>query len=260
MHLTDLDLVFWAAGFLSHIILLFVLWLRHRARTFPLFAALIATDVVRTVVLYLVLHFDTRHSYFVTYWSLAVLDFVLQLAVVYEMFSQVFRPLGEWAQDVRNGILWLVCGSLVVASWLTWLAVPQTRYWVQTVVIRGSLFSSALMSELFVGMIALSVTAGLPWKTHVARISQGLGVYSVVDVLIEGGHSYSGLADGSKIYIVLSHLRMFTYLVCVVYWIVMLWQEAPESREMPAIMSGQLFTLRRIVDYDLRKLRSGRRR
>jgi hypothetical protein len=260
MHLTGLDLVFWAAGFLGHIALLFVLWIRRRARVFPLFTALIAINVIRTSALYLVMHYGTKHAYFYAYWSLAVVDTALQLSVVYEMASHVFRPFGEWALDVRSSLLWLICGSIAVASGLTWLATPVTRIWMQAVVIKGSFFSSALMSELFVGMIALSVTAGLPWKTHVTRISQGLGVYSMIDVLIEGGHSYFGLSHGTQTYIALSHLRMGIYLVCIVYWIVMLWRDAPQPRELSANMRRQLFTLQRGVEYDLRKLRSWRRR
>ena len=35
MHLTGLDLFFWAASFLGHVVLLFVLWKRHRAKLIP---------------------------------------------------------------------------------------------------------------------------------------------------------------------------------------------------------------------------------
>jgi hypothetical protein len=259
MHLTGLDLLFWAAGLLGHLTLLIVLWMRGRTRAFPLFTALIALNVVRTAALYFVLQHGTKHSYFYTYWSLATLDTVLQLCVVYEMSSHVFRPLGDWARDVRTSVVWLIFGSITIASGLTWLATPTARIWVQAVVIKGGFFSSVLMSELFVGMIALSVTAGLPWKTHVARISQGLGVYSMIDVLIEGGHSYFGLAHRTQTYVALTHLRMSVYLVCIVYWIVMLWRDAPEPRALPSKMHKQLFTLQRSVEYDLRKLRSWRR-
>lgn len=41
------------------------------------------------------------------------------------------------------------------------------------------------MSELFVGMLSLSVTVGLPWKSHTTRIACGLGIYSGICVLIE---------------------------------------------------------------------------
>ncbi len=259
MQLTGLDLLFWAAGFVGHITLLYVLWRRHRATLFPVFTTLITANVIRTVTLYFTLHHTTKHVYFITYWSLAILDVSLQLAVVYEVAEHVFRPLGKWARDVRHAFILLIGGCVAIASGLTWLAAPATHTWREVVVIRGNFFSSALMSELFVGMLVLSVTIGLPWQTHVARIAQGLGVYSVVGIVIDAGHSYFGLRRGTQMYITLSHVRIATYLCCLIYWTVMLWRDAPEPRELPEAMRRQLFVLQRRVAYDLQTLRIWRR-
>ncbi len=98
MHLTGLDFLFWAAGFMENLALLFTLWYRRRAKGFPFFTALITLSVVRTIVMYFVLDYGTKESYFHTYWSLAILDTMLELCVVYEVASRVFRPLGEWAR------------------------------------------------------------------------------------------------------------------------------------------------------------------
>jgi hypothetical protein len=257
MQLTGLDLLFWAAGFYSHIVLLLVLSTRRRASEFPFFTALIASNVLRTAALYLIIHHGTKHEYFYTYWSLAAVDMTLQFCVVYEMASHVFRPLGGWAPDVRKSFAWLIFGSIAIASALTCLAKPDTQIWARSIVIRGNFFSSALMSELFVGMIALSVTVGLPWKTHVARISQGLGIYSIIGVLTEAGHNQFG--THSHIFATLSHLRIATYLICIWYWNIMLWRNAPAPRELPEEMRIQLFTLQRTVEYDLRKFKNSRR-
>jgi hypothetical protein len=257
MQLTGLDLLFWAAGFYSHIVLLLVLGARRRASEFPFFTGLIASNVLRTATLYLIIHHGTKHEYFYTYWSLAAVDMTLQFCVVYEMASHVFRPLGGWAPDVRKSFAWLIFGSIAIASALTCLAKPDTQIWVRSIVIRGNFFSSVLMSELLVGMIALSVTVGLPWKTHVARISQGLGIYSIIGVLTEAGHNLFG--THSQIFATLSHLRIATYLICIWYWNIMLWRNAPAPRELPEEMRLQLFTLQRTVEYDLRKFKNSRR-
>ena len=256
MQLTGLDLLFWAAGLGAHLILLSVLLIRSRFKVFPIFTAFIIANVGRTVALYFVRLLGTRAGYFYTFWSLGILDTVLQLAVVYEMYSLTFRPLGVWARDLRGTFIWLVTVSIAVAAGLTWLAAPHARLWMQVVIIKGSFFSSACMSELFVGMMVLAVKAGLPWKTHVARISQGLGVYSIIDVLIEAGHSYLGLDRDSPAYTALSHFRMTAYLLCVAFWIVMLWRNAPDSRRLPENMRGQLTQLQNMVNSDLEKIRA----
>jgi hypothetical protein len=260
MHLTGLDLLFWAVGFAGHVILIVVLWVRQRVRAFPFFTALICLNVVRTITLALIQLYGTRRGYFYTYWSLAILDVALQLGVVYEMASRVFRPLGKWAPDVRRAILWWIAGSLAVAASLTWIPTPSTRLWMQVVMIKGSFFTAALLSELFVGMIALSATAGLPWKTHVARISQALGIYSIFTVLVEAGSSYFGLRSDPRAYVDLTHVRMGLYLGCLSYWIVMLWRDAPPGREITPHMRRQLAAINAGAAHDLQQLRSRRER
>jgi hypothetical protein len=255
MHLTGLDLLFWAAGFGAHLILLSVLLIRRRFKQFPIFTAFIFANILRTIALYFVGRLGTKTAYFYAFWSLGILDTLLQVSVVYEMYALTFRPLGAWARDMRAAFKWLTMSTIAVAAGLTWLAAPHARLWIQVVVIKGTFFSSVLMSELFVGMIALSVKAGLPWKSHVARISQGLGLYSAVDVLVETGPSYFGVGRGVQIYTTLSHVRMSGYLICVSYWIVMLWREAPAAREMPVRFLGHLIQLRNAADSDLERIR-----
>jgi hypothetical protein len=256
MHLTGLDLLFWAASFLGHVILLFVLFIRRRARTFPLFTTFISANILRTISLYLIARFGTKAAYFYTYWYLAIFDVGLQLSVAYELASGIFRPLGIWAKDVRRSFVWLGSLSVAVAGALAWLASPPTRFWMQSVMIKGNLFSAALMSELFVGMVALSITVGLPWKTHATRIAQGLGVYSIVDVLVEAAHGYFGLGRDTRAYDALSHVRIAIYIACIIYWIVMLWREAPRTRELPEQVHIDLLALQETIDHHLQSFRS----
>jgi len=256
MHLTGLDLLFWAAGFAEHIVLLAVLCIRRRVTSFPFFTAWIAINILRTIALYVIWRFGTKSTYFYSYWDLAILDTALQFCVVYELASRTFRPLGVWAKDVRRSFIVLGSLSIAIAAALAWLASPPARLWMQAVILRGNLFSAALMSELFAGMVALSVTAGLPWKTHVANIAQGLGIYSIIDVLIEAAHSYLGLGRDSRAFDDLSHARIAVYLACTLYWIIMLWREAPNSRKLPAQIHRDLLTLQERLGYSLQTLRS----
>jgi hypothetical protein len=258
MHLTGLALWFWAAGFLGHLVLLFVLWKRHRAKLFPFFTTLIATNILRTIALYMVLHYGTKDNYFYTYWSLAVLDTILQLCIAYEMASRVFRPMGVWASDVRKSFLWLLGLSVVLACGLSWLASPPTQSVVKALVIKVNFFTAAWMSELFVGMMVLSSRLKRPWNTHAAAISKGFGVYMMLGVIIESGQAHFGVGQSTQAYTALSHFRIAVYLGCVVYWILALWRDAPPSQALTEKMRAQLFTLQRKVEYDLQSLRSRR--
>lgn len=256
MHLTGIDLLFWVAGFVAHVVLLLILWIRHRMATFPFFTILIASYVVRTVVLYLTALGGSKHAYLLAYLSLGSVDLTLQLCVVYEMASHVFRPLGSWAPDARIRLPWIVLASIAIAAGLTWLsAIPPAHTLLRTILIRGNFFSAVLMTELFAGMIALSATIRLPWKTHAARIAQGLGFYSFVCILIEAGHSYFGIDHSIRIAADLTYFRMLSYMICASYWIVMLWADAPFPMTLPKEMKEQLVTLQRLVEADLQRIR-----
>jgi len=257
MHLTGLDFLMWAAGFVANLALLFVLWFRRRASAFPIFTTYIAANVVRSIVLYALLHFGTRATYFYVYWSLAVIDELLQLGVIYEISAHIFRPMGGWATDVRGSFVWLLSLSVAIAGALTWLANPPAQLGIQLVVLKGNFFSAALMSELFVALIALSVTVGLPWKAHVAKICLGLGAYSVVDFLIETGHNYFGLSQSTQaLFDDLAHIRIAVYFACLGYWNVTLWQNAPPPRELSDQMYRELSALQVLAVSRLQSLRS----
>jgi len=257
MQLSGLNFVLWVAGFFGHLALLVVLITRRRAPDFPFFTCLILSNVFRTVVLYFTLKYGTKQEYFYFYWSLAVIDVTLQFCVVYEMASKVFRPIGSWAPDARGKLISIGGISIVAGLLLTALATPAAQIWIKAIVVKGNFFSSVLMSELFVGMLVLSAKIGLPWKTHVARISQGLGLYSLIGVFTEAGHSIFGIE--SRIAPIFSEVRMIAYLCCLGYWIVMLWRTAPEPRQLSDDMRSNLYALQEHTEYDLSKLRAWRK-
>jgi hypothetical protein len=256
VHLTGLDFLFWAAGFVENLGLLFVLWFRRRAGAFPFFTTLVTLIVIKTIALYLVNLYGTKHDYAYTYWTLAILDMTLQLCVVYEVASLVFRPLNVWAEDIRGSFVWLISVSLLVALGLTWLGSVPSQTWMQSLTTKGNLFASTLLSELFVAMMALSIKVRLPWRTHVAKIAQGLGAYSLISVLIDTGRSYFGAGRENPAFVAISHLRMAAYLGCATYWIASLWPDEQPARTMTAEMREKIFTLQAQLAYHLQDLRS----
>jgi hypothetical protein len=258
MHLTGLDLLFWVASFVGHGALLSVLWIRGRARSFPIFTTLITLSLIRTVALFLIQRYGTTADYFYTFWLLAIADVGFQLGVVYELGSYIFRPNGHWTVGMRRHLVSWIVSSITVAMGISWIATPETKFWMQTVVIKGSFFSAALLSELFVGMIVLSSTARLPWGAHVTRISEGLGIYSIVTLGLEAARTYFGLAKNGQTYVELSHLRITVYLACLSYWIVTLWRNSPIGRQMPDHMLRQLAALNEDALQHLRILQSER--
>lgn len=259
MHLSHFDLLLWAAAFVGHIALVAVLVGRHRATVFPVFTALVTVNIVKSCVLFLVFRYSSKSAYFYTYLDFLILDLTLQLGVIFEMARHVFRPMREWGTEVARELIGLALISVSIAASLAFLAKPHTRLAVQAARIRFDLFSAVLVSVLFVGFVVLSVRAGLPWRTHVARISQALAVYAVCDVIIESARVYFGISTTTRFYTLLSQVRIVTYLGCLMYWIITLWQEAPEPRVLDKQMRRQLSALQNRVECDLESLRARRK-
>jgi hypothetical protein len=257
MHLSGLDFFYWVTGLVGELALIGVLWRKHRAHQFPAFVALLVFYVVRTLTLFFIYRHGTAHMYANVYWTLAIVDVLLQLAMMTEIAMKVFRPTRRWASDVGQSLLGLVAISLLVAAGLTWLAAPPVRSWQQSFVLRGNLFSSILVTELFVGMMMLAFTAGLPWKLHAFRIAQGWGVYTMFSMLVDAVENFFGLATRAGVFHTLNHVRLGLFMVCLGFWIVTLWQEAPEPRELPARVNAQLIHLNRQTTALLQHLRPG---
>ena len=253
MHLSSLDRIFWALSFFGHCILLGVLLIRARASAFPVFTTLISVNIVRTIVLFFTLRYGSKDEYFYTYWILAFVDMALQLALSYELATHVFQPLGAWAPDVRKSFFALAATSVALAVGLAWLAAPPTKTLRLAIMIRGDLFTSALMSEIFVAMVALSVTLGLPWRTHVARLAQGLGIYSLYGILTDAAHTFF---PGNSAYRTLSQMQIGLYIVCLGYWVVTLAMEEPAPRKLPVELHEELRALQERAALVLRSLRT----
>ena len=259
MRITTLDNIFWVAGFLGNIILLVVLWTRDRARHFPIFTGMAVFCTCRTLVLFFVHRYGSSNAYYYSYWILAIGDVVFQFLVMYEAASHAFCPGGRWAPGVRRTFLWMIAASAVLAVGLAWLAQPAGKTLLRVITLRANFSASVLMSALFVGMIVLSVTTGLPWRTHVARIVQGLGVYAIVGILVEALQSNFGNDRGTDVYKLLSHIQIGTFMVILTYWIITLAKDAPEPRTLPAQLQRQLVQLNHQTALTLDYLRLRRR-
>lgn len=259
MHLNGLDLWLWLVTLLEHIVLLAGLISRRHATRFPVFTACMTLNVIKTVTLFFVLHYGSAYAYYYTYLCLDAFDCLLQIVLAYEIALHVFRPLGHWAPAVRSSFFWTAGIALVISFSLAWIALPATVYLSDTLLIRGNLLSAALMSELLVGMLFLSGKFGLPWRTHAARIAQGLGVYSFVCIVFEALHTYFGVRSGTDAFRVISRLRITAYVLVVLFWISTLMRDAPEEREIPDNLQRRLVALHRRASMLASLLHSWRR-
>lgn len=257
MPLAPIDRLFWGASLLGHIVLLAVIVVRQRGRVFPVFTAFVTANIGRTLVLFSILQRGSKATYFYTYWSWAVVDALIQLMVIRELTAKVFLPRGSWVTGTPALISRWLAAIVVIAIMMTILAKPDTPEFAQMIIIKFNFFTSVLVSGFIVGIVVIASQNGLPLGTHVGKLALGLGTYTLAGVLIEAAHTYFGLKRGTAVYVLLSHMRIGLYVLCLLYWTIALWGEPRKTREDSAdVVLNDLYVLAERTHSDLGRLRS----
>jgi uncharacterized protein YacL len=251
MNLSVLDDVFWAAGFIGHAALLIVLLIRRQLRKFPIFTCLIGYQALDTIALFLVSRYGTHHGYAVTYWTADVIDFLFQLALIFEIARVVLRPTRTWVRDARSSFILAGAIGAAIALILSLTVKPLSPSTLGIWEIRENLFTALLDCELFLAMLYASNRLGLEWRNHVMGLAQGLTAWAFGAVVSDMAHIILGW---SREFLILDHLLMCLYLAVLVYWIFTFWRPEPKRAPLSSEMKDYLVALHTRVQYDLEKV------
>jgi hypothetical protein len=253
MNLSTLAGVLWAAGFLGHVALLFVLMFRRRWREFPLFTGYISFQAALTPVLFAIYKYGSSMWYSRVYWCSDVIDFALQLGVVFEVARIVLKPTGTWLRDARKQFFLGGAAGVLLAGFLAWILTPPARSTLDRLEMKGNLFAALLVCELFLLISMTASRLGLGWRSHVMSIEQGFAGWIVVAVLTETLHGYFG---SLHYFYILEYVHMFVYLGALAYWMVQLWRPEPDRRPIAPELRDYIVALHHRVEYDLGKIES----
>ncbi|HZU08699.1 MAG TPA: hypothetical protein VFA02_02260 [Pseudacidobacterium sp.] len=249
MHLNLLDDILWAASFFGNVVLLAVLLIKRRWKEFPVFTILIADFAIETPALFLIYRYSSLHWYAIIYWTTYTLDFVLQVALVFEMARIVLRPTGTWVRDARSTFLLCGVAGAAIALVLTYIVHPVAPSSLVAWGVRAYLFSSLLFCELFFAMMLAAQRLGLVWRNHVMGLGQGLTAWSLATMLVHAAHTYFG-AVNKYVFNTLEHVRIIVYISATIYWVITFWLPEPERRPLSPEMQKYLVALHDKVQYD----------
>ena len=251
MHFSWFANLYWATGFALNLVLIVVLVWRGRWRTFPILTAWLAFMLIRSALLFLISRYGSRDLYARTWVWGSWIDFFLQVGVVLEIARIVLRPTGTWARDAKGQFVSAGLAGVAIAALVAWLVSPPSwsvRYAWQ---IRGNLFTSLVICELFVVMTMTATRLGLGWRNHVMAVGQGLTAWSTIMVVKTAIESFFGT---QRYYEPLLHVRNVTYIAAACWMIVQLWRDEPERRPIAPDLHEYSLALHRRVEYDLRRL------
>ncbi len=208
----------WAAGLLGHLLLLTVLFVRRRATRFPWFTLLILFYLVRSVGLVAALHLTGHPAALRATMIIDLTDILLQCAVLAELAWIALRPLGG-VRRFTLPLLLAASGVLIVLR-----LAPPGPLLLRTILILMHFLMSVLMVEWAIVLAFLLRPLRLSWRSHVAAISFGFGVYSAA-LLAGGGYFTTGRE--MRDYVFFSYFRIVVYLLVLLWWSACLWRTEP---------------------------------
>jgi hypothetical protein len=253
MNLSALEWILVAATSLGNTALFAVLIFRRRWRDFPVFTAYMGFETGLDPVLSAFAQYGSRDWYAHVYWTSALIEFALQLGIVFEIARIVLRPTGTWVRDARKQfILWGAAGILFAAT-LPWLVSPPASSLLGRLMVRGFLFTSLVICELIAVVTRTSRSLGLGWRNHVMALGNGWTAWALVAILVDGLHSYFG----AQLYFSeLEHVRSFVYVAVLGYWTVQFWLEEPVRQPISPELRAYIEVLHQHVKNDLDRLRA----
>lgn len=248
MHYSVMTRIFWAAGFVPTAVLLVVLLWRRRWRQFPFFSLWIAFIVVRTSVLFSLYMANNHPWYARVYYTGLWLDFALQLGVAIEIARTVLRPTGTWIHDAKSRFALAGLGGAAVAALVSWLVSPPASTVPLIWMIRGNLFTSLVICELFVAMSFTANRLGLGWRHHVMALGQGLTAWTSIMVVTTALQSLVGPS------MTLDYVRETAFTAAMLWIVFQLWRPEPERLPIAPELREYILALHRRVEYDFRRL------
>jgi hypothetical protein len=208
----------WAAGLVAHLMLLAVLFSRRRFLQFPWFTLLIAFYLLRSLGLAATLRLSGQPAHQFATTILDVTDVLLQCAVLAELMWIGLRPLS----GIRRITLPLL---LLGSAMLVAMRLVSMRHWsLRGSLVAGHFLLAVLMLEWAVVLASLLRQMGISWRSHVAAISFGFGIYSAA-LLAGGGYFTTGRE--MRDYVFFSFFRVSVYLVVLLAWSAALWVRDP---------------------------------
>jgi len=222
MHLSSIDDIFWALGNVGELLLLVILIFRRRYKIFPIFTAYIVWLAISDPLLVAVIasrHDHGGHLYYRTYFVFNIIQYILELSVLFEIASAVLRPATRvMSRNIVLILAFIMAVVAVVAFLITadinsaTLSHPRTYFVVNTTM-------AILCLVAFLLIAGFSQLLGLSWKNYVLQLTSGLAFYAVVTLVAELGHSRlrRGPLYAHEFY-ALDRLRVAGYLCALYFW------------------------------------------
>jgi hypothetical protein len=249
MVLNQIDSALMVLGLVGQSLLLLVLLNRRFYRTFPIFFSYILYCVLTDLLFVIWFEHVSKRIYFEMYFASNVPEFLLELGVLFEVARSVVNPV---KRSLPKSSL-LVFGAMVVsgtmlACFLSIHSMPsQLTRWSQYFV-QVHFTLAILRVVIFSAIVSFSQILGIGWKNHVMQIATGFAGYSLVILIVELLHRFSGVTNDG-VYHYQEQLRIVAWCAALGYWSYALAKkEAPRKEFSPQMAKFLISISRKISD------------
>lgn len=231
MSIGPIAYVLWIAPAALQVLIVSAMLKRRLVREFPIFFAYTTFHVVRAIALFLLRHQLASWDYFYSYWTAQAASSVLGFAVIYEIFSHVFRS-HEALRTLGFMLFRWVAAVLLLVAVVAAASAPgsDTNQLMAGVVILERSVRVVQCGLLFF-LFLFSSSFGLSWRHYVFGIALGFGLFASVELVAVTMRAHFGsVADATW-----SLVNSAAYNCTVLIWVGYLLGPQPAQRavQMP---------------------------
>lgn len=227
-------------GVVGQMLLLLVFMQRRSYRTFPIFFSYIVYALLSDCLFLAWSQHLSEKAYFAAYFGNNVPEFLLQVGILLEVGWNVLNPVKSSLPKASLLILAsLTVGGTALAYFLSIRSMPAqlTRWSVYFVQINFTV--AILRMVIFTAIVLFSQILGIGWKNHVLPIATGFAGYSIVALLVELLHRFTGVTNNA-VYHFQEQLRMVAWCLALGYWSYALAKKEAPRREFNPKMASFL--------------------
>jgi hypothetical protein len=220
--MTWLMYITWFLGPSLEAVLLAVM-VRHRMRTtFPRFFAYILFQVVKSIILFVVYHYN-HNNYFDAYWTGNALSVLISVAVLDEIWRCLFQGY-EGIQGLGSILFRWACALMLliaIVGALTYQQGGADR--IVAAVLAFDRSMRLMQCGLFFLVLLLCRFFKNFWRDHIFGIALGFGIFAVVELALVT--SLTRFGDGHIASV--SLIKSVAYDAVVLLWVGYLRQPSP---------------------------------
>jgi hypothetical protein len=184
-------------------------------RNFPIFYSYLIFQTAALIVGHLVISFGAGMQYRYFYSAQMLVGVTLLFAVIYEIFSNVFRPYEALHDFARVMFRWagLVLALVALLQAFSTQAGQGDRLIVALVIAERSVVVIACGLLLF--LLLFSKNLGLDWKHQAFGVATGFGLFCGIELILLTSQLLFGCPMGPT----LNRLRASAWLCVVILWV-----------------------------------------